>query len=121
MDRNDPRNSLDLRERMLDVKQCLGCAHEGIVVTDPAGRILETSPSAERILEIPSPGLKSRTIQEFCLAHDVYGDLCSHASREGRALNRSILVSTGMGKKKLLNMSVEKFGEEPEVRLVHVF
>ena len=121
MDDNDHLNSLDLRERMLDVKQCLGCAHEGIVVTDPAGRILESSPSAERILEIPSVDLKTRTIHEFCLAHDIYGDLCTQASREGRALNRSILVSTGMGKKKLLNMSVEKFGEGTDVRLVHVF
>src|SRR5688572_18143225 len=121
MDDNDHLNSLDLRERMLDVKQCLGCAHEGIVVTDPAGRILESSPSAERILEIPSVDLKTRTIHEFCLAHDIYGDLCTQASREGRALNRSLLVSTGMGRKKLLNMSVERFGEGTEVRLVHVF
>jgi signal transduction histidine kinase len=114
-------DSLDLRERMLDVKQCLGCAHEGVVITDQAGRIVEASPPAERILEIASLDLKSRSIHEFCGAGDVYGDLCTQASREGRALNRSILVSTGMGRKKLLNMSVERFGEGEDVRLVHVF
>jgi signal transduction histidine kinase len=106
---------------MLDVKQCLGCAHEGVVVTDPNGKIIEATPAAERILEIPSLDLKSRTIHQFCLTQEVYGDLCSQASREGRALNRSILVSTGMGKKKLLNMSVERFGEGSNVRMVHVF
>jgi signal transduction histidine kinase len=118
---DEREGSLNLRERMLDVKQCLGCAHEGIVVTDTEGRIVETSPPAERILEMPSLDLKSRSIYEFCGAGDVYGDLCSQAARDGRALNRSILVSTGMGRKKLLNMSVERFGEGTDVRLVHVF
>jgi len=115
------QDSLNLRDRMLDVKQCLGCGHEGIVVTDPSGRIVETSPPAERILEMPSLDLKSRSIHEFCLAGDVYGDLCAQAAREGRALNRSILVSTGLGRKKLLNMSVERFGDGADARLVHVF
>jgi signal transduction histidine kinase len=113
--------NLNLRERMLEVKQCLGCAHEGVVVTDLDGRIVETSAPAERILEMPSLDLKSHSIHEFCLAGDAYGDLCSQAARDGRALNRSILVSTGMGRNKLLNMSVERFGEGPDVRLVHVF
>ena len=106
---------------MLDVKQCLGCAHEGIVVTDQEGKIVEISPPAERILEVASLDLKSGSIHDFCLAGDVYGDLCSQAAREGRALNRSILISTGMGRRKLLNMSVERFGEGVDTRLVHVF
>jgi len=118
---DERQEGLNLRERILDIKQCLGCAHEGIVVTDPEGRIVETSPSVERILEMPSLDLKSRNIHDFCVAGDVYGDLCSQAEREGRTLNRFILVSTGMGKKKLLNMSVERFGEGAEVRMVHVF
>lgn len=117
----DSQSDINFRERMLDVKQCLTCAHEGVVVTDSEGHIVEISPQAERILETPSPELKSRNIHEFCLAPEAYGDLCLQASREGRALNRSILVSTGMGKKKLLNMSVEGFGEGAGARLVHVF
>ena len=55
------------------------------------------------------------------MASEAYGDLCDQASREGRALNRSILVSTGTGKKKLLNMSVERFDQGADSRLVHVF
>jgi nitrogen fixation/metabolism regulation signal transduction histidine kinase len=114
-------SSLQLRERMMDVKQCLGCSHEGIVVTDSDGRIVETSPPAEHILETPSLELKSRSIQEFCSARDAYNDMCVQASRDGRVLNRSILVSTGLGRKKLLNMSIERFGDDKEARFVHVF
>jgi signal transduction histidine kinase len=121
MDKKDQQDSLQARERMLDVKQCLGCAHEGVVVTRLDGTILETSSPAEHILEIPSLGSKSHNIQEFCLAGDAYGDLCAQASREGRAINRSILVSTGTGKKKLLNMSIERIDQGPDSRLVHVF
>ncbi len=33
-----------------NAKQCLGCMHEGLIVTSPNGTILETSPAAERIL-----------------------------------------------------------------------
>ena len=107
--------SLDLQERMLAVKQCLGCAHEGIIVTALDGTIIESTPPADHILETPSLGLKSRNIHEFCLASDAYGDLCAQASREGRALNRSVLISTGMGKKKLVNMSMERFDAGGEV------
>lgn len=121
MSKKDGQDSLQLRERMLDVKQCLGCAHEGVVVTRLDGTIIETTSPAEHILEIPSLGSKSRNIQEFCLASDAYTDLCAQASREGRALNRSLLVSTGTGKKKILNMSIERFDQGTESRLVHVF
>jgi signal transduction histidine kinase len=106
---------------MLDVKQCLGCAHEGVIVTRLDGTIIETSSPAEHILEIPSLSAKNRNINEFCEASDVYADLCAQASHEGRALNRSILVSTGTGKQKLLNMSVERFDQGADSRLVHVF
>ena len=118
---DEKSSELNLRERMLEIKQCLGCAHEGVVVTDGDGNIIETSPTAGHILETPSPELKSRNIHEFCTARDAYGDLCTLASQEGSALNRSMLISTGMGRKKLLNMSVERFIEGVDVRLVHVF
>jgi signal transduction histidine kinase len=106
---------------MLDVKQCLGCAHEGMVITRLDGTIIETSPPADHILEIPSLDSKARNIHDFCLASDAYSDLCTQASREGRALNRSILVSTGTGKQKLINMSIERFDTGEDSRLVHVF
>src|SRR5215510_13907687 len=94
-------------ELMLEAKQCLGCIHEGVVVTEQGGIILDTSQAAEHILEIPPLGLKSRNIHEFCGTGEIYDDLCDQASREGRALNRSLLVSTGTGKKKLVNMSLQ--------------
>ena len=113
--------SLDLQERMLAVKHCLGCAHEGIIVTALDGTIIETTPPADHILETPSLSLKSRNIHEFCLASEAYDDLYAQASREGRALNRSVLISTGVGKKKLVNMSMERFDQGEDSRLVHVF
>lgn len=121
MDEKDRQDNLLLRERMLDVKQCLGCAHEGILVTELDGTIIETSAPAERILEIPVPDLRSRSIHEFFPTREPYSDLCAQASRDGRALNRSVLVSTGMGRRKLLNMSIERFDRDGALRLVHVF
>jgi signal transduction histidine kinase len=108
-------------ELILDAKQCMGCLHEGVVVTEPSGAIVEASPAAEHILEIPSLSLKSRNIHQFCDATDVYQDLCDRAQREGRALNQSILVATGTGKRKMVNMSVECVDKTGEARFVHVF
>jgi signal transduction histidine kinase len=105
----------------LEAKQCLGCFHEGVVVTDDAGAILELSPAAEHILEIPSLSLKSRNIHEFCSARDAYADLCDRASKEGRVLNRSFLLTTGTGKRKLVNMSVQSVSNALQPRRVHVF
>jgi len=113
--------ALDFRARMLEIKQCLGCAHEGVVVTGLDGKILETTPAAEHILETPSLELKARNIHDFCEARDVYGDLYAQASKETKALNRSILVMTGTGKKKLVNMSIERLDQNGDSRLVHVF
>jgi signal transduction histidine kinase len=121
MDEKDRQDNLLLRERMLDVKHCLGCAHEGIVVTDSDGTIVETSLPAEHILETAAPDLISKNIHKFFQAREPYDDLCGQASKDGRALNRSILVSTGTGRKKLLNMSIERFEHAGSLRLVHVF
>lgn len=91
------------------------------MVTRLDGTIIETSPPAEHILEIPSLDSKARNIHDFCVASDAYSDLFNQAAQEGRALHRSILVATGTGKKKLLNMSIERFNHGAESRLVHVF
>jgi signal transduction histidine kinase len=108
-------------ERILDAKQCLGCLHEGVVVTQADGTILELSAAAEHILETPSLTLKSRNIHEFCVASEVYADMCDRATREGRALNRSLLVATATGKRKLINMSLQSIENGAEQRFVHVF
>jgi two-component system sensor histidine kinase AtoS len=108
-------------ERMLEVRQCLGCGHEGTVVTTVTGEILEMTPSAEHILEVPSPEMKSRNIRELCADADAYDRLCARASHETRVMNSSMLVATMTGKKKLLNMSVERLDDAEGSRLVHVF
>src|SRR3954468_9258179 len=102
-------NDLALREQMLEVKQCLGCSHEGVIITAADGQLIDTTPAAELILEMPAHDLKSRNINEFCANPDAYGDLRAQALKEGRSLNRSILISTGSGRKKLLNMSIQRF------------
>ena len=108
-------------ELIVNAKQCMGCLHEGVVITEATGKIVEISPAAEHILEIPSLALESRNIHEFCDAPEVYDDLRARASKEGRALNQSILVATGTGTRKIVNMSVECLGKAGDARFVHVF
>ena len=121
MSEKELQNGAAFRERLIDAKQCLGCGHEGIVVTDADGRVLETSIPAERILEIPSSELKSHAMDEFCVAHEMYAEQRAMAIAEGRSLNRSLLVATGTGKKKLLNMSIERLDRNGSTCLIHVF
>src|SRR5215468_699531 len=84
-------DTLDFRESLLEVKQCLGCMHEGLVVTTTDGTIIETSPAAEHILEAPSVVMKGRNIHDYCLSPDVYNDMRRQAVDEVRALNRSLV------------------------------
>src|SRR5829696_7676630 len=109
-----PEQSLQLRERLLEIKQCLVCAHEGTLVTQLDGNIIETSPAAEHILETPSLELKARNIRQFCTDRDSYDMLFAQASTETRALNRPVLVETTTGKKKILNMSMERLSQDGE-------
>src|SRR5690349_14614323 len=97
--------SLRLSEQLLEAKECLGCMHEGMLVTAIDGTIIETTPAAERILETPSVALKGHNIEEFCYAREVYTDIRRQASQQTRSLNRSLVVSSAAGKRKLVNMS----------------
>src|SRR5512147_2477310 len=114
-------NDLVRRERLQDAKQCMGCMHEGVLVTLMDGTIVEMTPAAEHIFEIPSVGANKRNIHEFCVVGDIYDDMRSVGMREGRSLNRSLLVLTGTGKKKLLNMSIQHTTDVEGDRLIHVF
>ena len=62
MDENVRQTNLLLRETDARVKQCLGCAHEGTVVTDSDGMIIEASQPTERILETAANDLISKSI-----------------------------------------------------------
>jgi len=105
----------------MDAKQCMGCMHEGLIVTSTDGTIVETSPTAERILEAPSLSLKGRQVREFCSMQDIYDDLIRQTNLAGRSLNKSVIVLAGDSKRKIVNMSVQRVGEGSEAQFVHVF
>jgi signal transduction histidine kinase len=109
------------QEQILTAKQCMGCMHEGFIVTSPDGTITEISPAAERILEAPSMSLKGRQVREICPGVDAYDELIHQSSSSGRILNKSVIVLAGDSKRKIVNMSVQRVGEGDASRFVHVF
>jgi len=113
--------SLRRREELQEAKQCMGCMHEGVLVTLMDGTIVEMTPAAEHIFELPSVGAAKRNIHEFCVVQEIYDDMRNMGTRDGRSMNRSLLVLTGTGKKKLLNISIQQTQDVDGPRLVHVF
>src|ERR1043166_1932172 len=113
--------SENLQHLIKEARQCMGCMHEGLIVTSSNGTILETSPAAERILEAPSMSLKGRQVREICPVHDVYDELVQKTDASGRTLNKSILVIAGDNKRKIVNMSLQRVDEGANTRYVHVF
>jgi signal transduction histidine kinase len=110
-----------IRQQVMDARQCMGCMHEGLIVTSTDGTIVETSPAAERILEAPSLSLKGRHVQEFCSMQDIYDDLIRQSNLAGRSLNKSVMILAGDSKRKIVNMSVQRVGDGDEAQFVHVF
>ena len=111
----------DIQHQILTAKQCMGCMHEGYIVTAADGVIVETSPAAERILEAPSLSLKGRQVRDICQVVDAYDELVRQTASGGRVLNKSVIVLAGEGKRKIVNMSVQKVSENGTSRFVHVF
>ena len=118
---DDLKKELERRAALLETKQCLGCMHEGMIVTDPAGLVVETSAAAERLLETPSLGLLGKKVHDLCTTQDIYDDMLEQAATDLKAINRSLVMSTMGGKRKLVNMSIQRVGEGPGARFVHVF
>jgi signal transduction histidine kinase len=116
---------LEQREALLETKQCMGCMHEGMLVTDMDGTIQEVAPAAEHILDTPSLNLIGEAIQSFCVAPDAYDEIGRQAVRDGRVSNRSLLMSAGSGKRKLVRLSIQVSGQvsgnDDNRQLVHVF
>ena len=110
-----------IREQIMDARQCMGCIHEGLIVTSTDGTIVETSPAAERILEAPSLSLKGRQVRDLCSMREIYDDLIRQTDSAGRSLNKSLMVLAGESKRKIVNMSVQRVGEGEDARFVHVF
>jgi PAS domain S-box-containing protein len=109
------------REALAEAKLCLGCMHEGTVLTNLDGKILESSPAAEQILEVSASGLRDRTIQDFVGSREVYDDMLEQTSRDIRAMNRSLVMATDSGKRKLVNISIQRTGDGKDAHLIHVF
>src|SRR5262249_42090128 len=104
-----------------DAKQCMGCMHEGVIVTSSDGIVIETSPAAERILEAPATSLKGRQVRDLCQMADVYDELVRQTESGDRILNKSVIVLAGDSKRKIVNMSIQRVGEGDAARFVHVF
>jgi signal transduction histidine kinase len=102
-------------------KQCMGCMHEGVIVTSADGTIIEASAAAERILEAPSLSLKGRQVRDICSAVDAYDELMRQADSGSRILNKSVIVLAGDTKRKIVNMSVQRVGDRQKPLFVHVF
>jgi signal transduction histidine kinase len=111
----------DIQLQIMDARQCMACMHEGVIVTSKDGTIIETSPAAERILEAPSLSLKGKQVREICQAVDTYDDLIRQVTSGGRILNKSVIVLAGDSKRKIVNMSVQRVGDDPSSCFVHVF
>src|SRR5947209_19346181 len=101
-------NNID--QQIADAKQCMGCVHEGLIVTSVDGTIVETSPAAERILEAPSLSLKGRQVRDLCSMHETYDDLIRQTDSAGRSLNKSLMVLAGESKGTIVNMSAQRSG-----------
>ena len=110
-----------LTQLIQEAKQCIGCMHEGTVVTTADGSIVETSPAAERILEAPFASLKGRSLRDLYLLPDLYDQLLRQANSEGGTLNKSVIVLAGESKRKIVNMSVRRVESGPQTRYLHVF
>jgi signal transduction histidine kinase len=111
----------NFQRQIADAKQCMGCMHEGLIVTSTDGTIVETSPAAERILEAPSLSLKGRQVRDFCAVRDTYDELMRQVDSAGRTLNKSVIVLAGDNKRKIVNMSVQRVMDDGTDRFVHVF
>jgi signal transduction histidine kinase len=94
--------------------------HEGVIVSSSDGLIVESSAAAERILETPATSLNGRQVREIC-SEAAYHELIQQADAGGRVLNKSVIVLAGSGKRKIVNMSVQRVGDDEGARSVHVF
>jgi signal transduction histidine kinase len=95
--------------------------HEWMITTTIDGVIVDTSPAAERILEVPPASLKGRQLRELYLLPDSYDDLIRQTNSEGGTLNKSVIVLAGDARRKIVNMSVRRVGNGHQSQYVHVF
>src|SRR5262245_3939926 len=104
MKKSNRIESLQQCEAIQSAVDCIGCAHEGKIVTDANGRVLETNLATDRILERPSLSLIGTHLRDVCPVSHSYDEMRRHAESDGRILNRPLILETGIGKRKLVNM-----------------
>ncbi len=121
MNKPNPTEKSEQAAAIRDAVECMGCMHEGTIVTDSEGMVTETNLAADRILEAPSMSLKGTNIRALCPVSSVYDEVLRHAGGDRRSLNRPVILQTHGGKRKLVNMSIQRVGEGIEARFVHVF
>jgi PAS domain S-box-containing protein len=121
MNNDTATGRLKEHENIREALSCLGCMHEGSIVTDSNGAIVETNLATERILETPSLSLKGMNFQELCAVRASYQEMLRHTVADVRNMNRPMILQTPAGKRKLVNMSIQRVGEGDAARFVHVF
>jgi PAS domain-containing protein len=92
--------ALERQLAISDTRNCLGCVHEGTLVTSLDGTIIDAAPTAEHILNTQASLLKGREIREFCALPETYDDIRRQTIHDGRVLNRSLLMLAGAGEAK---------------------
>jgi two-component system sensor histidine kinase AtoS len=111
----------NIERQIAEATQCMGCMHEGVIITSAEGTILDTTPAAERILEAPSMSLKGRQIRELCPSLDAYDNLIRQTDSAERTLNKSLIMLAGNNKRIIVNMSIQRVGPRDGSGFVHVF
>src|SRR5262245_32891881 len=119
MSKSNPNNSAE-RKAIYDARDCMGCMHEGMLVTDEQGLVVEANVAAERILEAPSLSLKGAAIRSLCPVRQSYDEILKHVSEQGGSLSKPLILQSTGGKRKLVNMSIQRVNEGVP-RYVHVF
>ena len=112
----------NIEVQIVEATQCMGCMHEGVIITSADGTILDTTPAAELILEAPSLSLKGRQIRELCPALDAaYDNMIRQTESAERTLNKAMIMLAGNDKRIIVNMSIQRVGPRDDAAYVHVF
>lgn len=119
MSKLNPNSSAE-RNAISEARDCMGCMHEGMLVTDEQGLVVEANLAAERILEAPTLSLKGTAIRSLCPVRQSYDEILKHVSEQGGLLSKPLILQSTGGKRKLVNMSIQRV-TEGSTRYVHVF
>jgi two-component system, NtrC family, sensor histidine kinase AtoS len=101
--------------------RCLGCSHEGQIVTNASGEIVDVDANAGQILEELPTRMEGRNIRDYCLLRESYDAIWRHASRTGRVQNRPLIIQSPRGMRRLVRMSIQRIVDGAATSFVHVF